>query len=186
MRLVRSSRRLSQLLFLGITIGGLLYSTQVDSFVVPPQRAFARKYPHNDIVPTQTTATTTSCAPLGLFPSALLADGNLPADAFTDEVNILGDPTIQAIVGSFVVLMALLVLVKNVLGEMDSAIEKVLVDFETTLREKHAPRWTNIEKRLESCKTEDERAQKLFAIMEKLQAEEPEFMARLNAEMTGN
>ena len=128
--------------------------------------------------------TPTRASPLDLFPvsTTWLAD-ELPADAFTDEIDLFGDSTVQLLVGGFALVVLLLVAAKSLLGQMDAAIESVLVDFENTMKRNHETRWTNIEKRLEPCATPDERAQKLFEIMEKLQADEPEFMARLQDEM---
>ena len=66
---------------------------------------------------------------------------------------------------------------------MDNAIEATLLDFETTMKRFHTKRWEKkIAPQLEGL-GDDERAQKLFDIMEQLQKEDPEFMAKVNNQM---
>jgi 3-methyladenine DNA glycosylase AlkC len=65
---------------------------------------------------------------------------------------------------------------------MDSAIEKVLRDFESTMKKKYASRWVSIETKLKGLK-EPDRSQKLFEIMEDLQKTEPDFYAKVNEDM---
>ena len=65
---------------------------------------------------------------------------------------------------------------------MDEAIEKVLVEFENTMKGKYPSRWVSMEAKLDGL-VEPERSQRLFAIMEELQASEPQFMAKVNSEM---
>ena len=103
-------------------------------------------------------------------------------DAFSDNVDVFGDSTIQLIFIGFGVLVTLALVAKFFLNQMDSAIEKVLVDFETTMRNKYASRWVSIEAKLDGL-DEPERSQKLFQLMENLQQTEPFFMDEVNKEM---
>lgn len=103
-------------------------------------------------------------------------------DAFSDNVDIFGDSAIQPILIGFGVLVILALVVKFFLNQMDSAIEKVLVDFESTMKDKYASRWVSIEAKLDGL-NESERSQKLFQIMESLQQTEPFFMEEVNKEM---
>ena len=64
------------------------------------------------------------------------------------------------------------------------SIEKVLVEFESTMKRKYASRWVSIAAKLEGL-DEPERSQKLFAIMEQLQETEPQFMAKVNGNSQG-
>ena len=65
---------------------------------------------------------------------------------------------------------------------MDSAIEKVLVDFEEVMRESYPTRWVDISEQLDGLDS-DERQAKLIQIMEDLQKKDPEFMERVNKKM---
>jgi len=102
-------------------------------------------------------------------------------DAFTDEI-VLMDPTIRLLLTGFGVVVVLAIAAKFFLSQMDSAIEKVLVEFETTMRRKYASRWVSIEAKLDGL-VEPERAQRLFSIMEELNQSEPDFMAKVNRDM---
>lgn len=101
----------------------------------------------------------------------------LQADAFTDEI-VLFDDTIKIILFSFTAFVVLALVAKFFLNQMDSAIEKVLIEFESTLKTKYASRWVSIEAQLKGL-NEPERSQKLFVIMEEMQKKEPEFYAKL-------
>lgn len=125
-----------------------------------------------------------------LPPSILLTDEmnsnteNVPVgfeDAFQDDI-VLFDSTIQLLAIGFGVLVVLALAAKFLLNQMDSAIEKVLVEFETTMKGKYASRWVSIEAKLDGL-VEPERSQRLFAIMEELQVSEPDFMAQVNRDM---
>ena len=117
-------------------------------------------------------------------PSLLLNDA-LPiseTEAFTDEIDLFGDPTIQLLLVGFGVVVTLAIGAKLYLNQMDEAIEKVLVEFENTMKGKYPSRWVSMEAKLDGL-VEPERSQRLFAIMEELQASEPQFMAKVNSEM---
>ena len=103
-------------------------------------------------------------------------------DAFSDNVDVFGDSTIQLLFIGFGVLVILALAAKFFLNQMDSAIEKVLIDFESTMKEKYASRWVSIEAKIDGL-NEPERSQKLFQIMENLQQTEPFFMEEVNKEM---
>ena len=120
-------------------------------------------------------------------------------NAFTDQIDYLGDPTVQAIVlifgGVILVLGGLAVLSQK----MDAAIENVLVDFETVMtstnnntnsnndNKEFQRKWREIESQLAIYDNEVEksrlRKQKLFEIMEELERTEPELMKRVSAKM---
>jgi hypothetical protein len=72
------------------------------------------------------------------------------------------------------------------LEHMDSGFEYVLVEFEKTMRAIYPSRWYKLEKEA-GLKDLDEiqRSVKLIAIMERLQEEEPEFMAEVNTNIVG-
>lgn len=180
----------------------LLAKISVLSFMTPVAAAFAP----SKAFQTRTKLVQMQMHPLDLnsLPSFLLSDEtitefavakneqNYPAstatptsigveNAFTDDV-VLFDSTVQLLLGGFVVFVVLATAAKFFLNQMDSAIEKVLVDFESTMKRKYASRWVSIEAQLDGLE-EPKRSQKLFAIMENLQASEPEFMAKVNKDM---
>jgi hypothetical protein len=103
-------------------------------------------------------------------------------DSFQDDIDLFGDPTIRALVIGFGVLVILATLAKFFLNQMDSAIEKVLVDFESTMKKKYESRWNTIEANLDGL-AEPERSQRLFEIMEGLEQSEPAFMEKVKREM---
>ena len=102
-------------------------------------------------------------------------------EAFNDDIQFL-DPTIKLELGIFGVVVLLLLAANALLGQMDSAIEKVLADFERAMKSKYASRWIEIEEELDGLEGA-ERTQKLGAIMERMQNEEPKLMERINADM---
>jgi hypothetical protein len=108
---------------------------------------------------------------------------NIP-DAFMDQVDLVNDPLIRNIVAVFGIIVLVLVAVNALLAQMDSAIENVLVDFEKTMRAIDPTRWYELEEEA-GLKDLDQiqRSVKLIAIMERLEKEEPEFMAKLNKKM---
>ena len=114
-----------------------------------------------------------------LFPSLINAE---ETGAFTDKIDYFGDPLIQTMFGGFGVILLLLVAANALLGQMDSAIEKVLVDFEEVMRESYPTRWVDISEQLDGLDS-DERQAKLIQIMEDLQKKDPEFMERVNKKM---
>mmetsp|Transcript_2910 Transcript_2910/g.8488 ORF Transcript_2910/g.8488 Transcript_2910/m.8488 type:complete len:180 (-) Transcript_2910:1009-1548(-) len=102
-------------------------------------------------------------------------------EAFKDDIQFI-DPTIKLELGVFAAVVLLLVAASALLGQMDNAIEKVLGDFEKTMKSKYASKWIEIEDELEGLGSA-ERTQKLGAIMERMQKEEPKLMERVNADM---
>ena len=113
-------------------------------------------------------------------------DVQLVPDAFTDQVDLVNDPLIRNIVAVFGITVLVLVGVNALLAQMDSAIENVLVDFEKTMRAIYPRRWDALEEEA-GLKDLDQiqRSVKLMAIMDRLQAEEPEFMTKVNENMVG-
>ena len=109
-------------------------------------------------------------------------------EAFTDEIDLVGDPLVQKMVGAFGVVIVLLLVANVLLGQMDGAIRNVLGDFEQAMRTRYASRWIEIEEELEGLgidsETESpERTEALMKIMERMEREEPTLMERVNAEM---
>ena len=78
---------------------------------------------------------------------------------------------------------ALLLLLKSLTNQMDAAIEKVLLDFESTIKDNYPQRWDKIAAELDQLPNE-ERPAKLVSIMEQMQEEEPEFMTQVKEKMT--
>lgn len=121
------------------------------------------------------------------FPNLIISSDQVEAvdkgieEAFQDDI-IYFDSTIQLIGGAAIVLVLLAAAAKFFLDKMDEAIEKVLVDFERTMKDKYASRWVSIEAKLDGLQ-EPERSQKLFSIMEELQTSEPQFMDKVNKDM---
>lgn len=106
-------------------------------------------------------------------------------DAFTDQIDPFGDSTVQLIFIGFGIVIILSIIAKLLLNQMDDAIEKVLIDFERVMKVKYPSRWVSIDKKLEGL-GEVERSQKLFEIMEGLQQSEPDFMKRVNEDMSSS
>ncbi len=106
-------------------------------------------------------------------------------DAFTDQINLnpFQDSTIQLILTSFGIMTLLAIIIKFFLNQMDNAIEKVLIDFESTMKSKYPSRWVSIEAKLNGL-DDVKRSQRLFEIMEDLQVNEPDFMKKVNENMT--
>jgi len=102
--------------------------------------------------------------------------------AFTDEINFLDGP-ILTMLGIFGVVVVGLVVFKALAGQMDSAIEQVLVDFEATMKQSYPQRWQNdIRPQLDGLAGEA-RQQKLVQLMEEIQTTDPEFMGRVQQKM---
>jgi hypothetical protein len=120
--------------------------------------------------------------------SILIADESntdIPMEqAFQDSVNLfdLSGP-LGTILISTGAAIALLIMLKSLTSQMDAAIEKVLVDFESTMRENYPERWNVISAQLDNV-SPDERPSKLVFIMEQMQEEEPEFMNQVKEKMT--
>jgi len=121
------------------------------------------------------------------FAIATLGDGGFflssdVSDSFTDEVNLFGDPTIQAMVGAFGVVVLLLFVFNLLIGKMDNAIESVLLDFERVMSTKYSKQWSKIEKELEGL-DEAARTKKLYEVMEEYKEQFPELMDKVNEDM---
>jgi hypothetical protein len=140
--------------------------------------------------PLQASQEVSSLVP-SFLPSILTAEDipsdvqieNIP-DAFMDQVDLVNDPLIRNIVAVFGIVVLVLVGVNALLAQMDSAIENVLVDFEASMKAFYPTRWYEIEQEA-GLKDLDQiqRSVKLIAVMERLQNDEPEFMAKLNKKM---
>ena len=107
------------------------------------------------------------------------------SDAFTDQVDLWGDPTIRLLLGGFTIVVIVLFVMKQIVSQMDAAIEGVLGDFERTLKQNHPAKWASIKKQLLAL-TEEARAQKLFQIMQELEQTEPQFMKQVQQQMAEN
>ncbi len=105
-------------------------------------------------------------------------------DAFNDQIDLFGDSTVQLLFLGFTILIALSVVAKSLLDQMDNAIEKVLTDFERVLKEnpKYKLRWMEIQEQINGLE-EPQRSQKLFEIMEELQKNDPQLMEKVNRDM---
>jgi hypothetical protein len=127
-----------------------------------------------------TGATTTDTA---------IAAASDASEVFTDQIDLFGDPTVRTLFlvfgGVVVVLAGLSVLSKKV----DDAIENVVGEFEVVLRSspEFKSKWEEIEPQLKQYDQEVDKAlkrnQKLFEIMEEMQAKEPALMERINTKM---
>jgi hypothetical protein len=103
------------------------------------------------------------------------------AAAFSDSI-VTFDGTIQTMVIVFGVVVLILAGMKAYSGQMDAAIEEVLVDFEATLKRSYPQRWQDMEEQLTGLGG-DERDIELLRIMEELQQKEPAFMTQLTKKM---
>ena len=123
---------------------------------------------------------------------AAIAAASDASEAFTDQIDYFGDPMIRNLFivfgGVILVLSGLSVLSQKV----DSAIEGVVVDFESVLKSnpEFKTKWQEIQLQLEpfESETNDEEAslkrkQKLFEIMESLYETEPTLMKKINSKM---
>mmetsp|Transcript_10597 Transcript_10597/g.21374 ORF Transcript_10597/g.21374 Transcript_10597/m.21374 type:complete len:215 (-) Transcript_10597:3055-3699(-) len=169
------------------------------SGVVPAQRAYPKQLMHHElhILPPPVSSTIDSVhfndasASLSHHVSSMLvaAAQDIGIDeAFTDEIDLFGDPLVQKMVGAFGVVIVVLLAANALLGQMDGAIRNVLGDFEQAMRTRYASRWIEIEEELEGLgidsETESpERTEALMKIMERMEREEPAMMERVNAEM---
>lgn len=127
-----------------------------------------------------------------LASEAAIAAASDASEAFTDQIDYFGDPMIRNLFivfgGVILVLSGLSVLSQKV----DSAIEGVVVDFESVLKSnpEFRTKWQEIQLQLEpfESETNDEEAslkrkQKLFEIMEGLYETEPALMKKVNSKM---
>jgi len=99
-------------------------------------------------------------------------------DAFSDQISFTDGP-VGVLLAAFGLFVVLAVGFKAVMSEMDTAIEKVLQDFEINMKQYHPKRWNKIEEKQLAGLTGDERDMKLLQVMEQLQKDEPEFMTKL-------
>jgi hypothetical protein len=170
----------------------------VDAFVTPlssPSFASTQRLTSQfrAVSPLQAYQHVSSVAVPSFLPSLLTAEDipgdvqleNIP-DAFVDQVDLLNDPLIRNIVAVFGIAVLVLAGVNVILAKMDSAIDNVLGDFEKTMRASYPSRWYELEEEA-GLKGLDQiaRSVKVIAIMERLQNEDPEFMAELNQKMVG-
>ena len=119
-----------------------------------------------------------SCSPIQSLSLALNEDDIPLEEAFQDSVSLTDGP-IGVLLAAFAVFVVLAIGFKAVMGEMDSAIEKVLQDFEATLKAYDPERWRVIEEMELKGLAGEERDIKLLQVMERLQEEEPDFMTQV-------
>jgi hypothetical protein len=110
-----------------------------------------------------------------------IADEISVDQAFTDSI-VSFDGSVRNMVVGFGVVVLLLAGLKALTGQMDNAIQNVLVEFETTMTRYFPQRWDAIAAELTGIEG-DERDIKLLALMEKLQEKDPDFMARVKKKM---
>jgi hypothetical protein len=118
------------------------------------------------------------------LPSFLTAE-DIPDDIQLEPIPFdVNDPMLRNIVAVFGIVVLVLVAANALTSKMDSAIENVLVDFEKAMRAFYPSRWYELEEEA-GLKDLDriERSVKLIAIMDRLEKEESEFMAKLNEKM---
>jgi hypothetical protein len=127
---------------------------------------------------------TNSALPLlGGFTSSLLTADDITVDqAFSDSIVTFDGPIRNMAIG-FAVVVLVLAGLKVLTDQMDAAIEKVLVDYEATLKRFFPQRWELIAEQLVGLDG-DERDIKLLALIEALQESDPAFMARVKEKMT--
>mmetsp|Transcript_86508 Transcript_86508/g.249854 ORF Transcript_86508/g.249854 Transcript_86508/m.249854 type:complete len:181 (-) Transcript_86508:190-732(-) len=127
-------------------------------------------------------------SPLDAFSNIILSDETSAisvddeASAFTDQINFLDGP-ILTMLGVFGVVMVALIGLKLLTNQMDSAIEQVVVDFESTLETYYPQRYQKDIRPLLEGLADEERQQKLVQIMENFQRTDPEFMTRVQEKM---
>jgi hypothetical protein len=109
-------------------------------------------------------------------------DGDVPV--FVDEINFL-DGTVLTMFGFFGVVITILIGLKLLTDKMDSAIEEVVTDFETTMKEYYPQRYQNDVQPLlvKNKDTDISRQETLVKIMEDYQTKDPEFMNRVKQKM---
>jgi hypothetical protein len=145
--------------------------------------------PKNGLAFVATSSTTRDSTALGALPfdmpTSLLVTVDEAVDnidaAFSDSINAMDGP-IKIMIGTFGIVILVLVALKALAGQMDNAINQVLLEFETTLKRFHPQRWKTIEEQLEGLEG-DPRDVKLLTMMEELQDTEPKFMAKVEEQM---
>lgn len=175
-----------------IVFGLCLLPTSCDSFVAQRRTTVERVVTTRRLqaqLPTETTAQLLlgdkSCGAHSLMQLLLTTttaamattDDTGMQDAFQDEISWADGPV--RIMGlAFVTVILLLTGLKVVVDQTDTAIKKVLADSEEALKRYHPQRWAKIEEELQGF-TGDDRYQKLIAIMESLEEQEPELMSQV-------
>jgi hypothetical protein len=169
----------------------------VDAFVTPPRSlahhvvnvmpsspfsasAQRLKSECRAVSPLQAYQHVSSVAIPSFLPSFLTAE-DIPDDTQLERIPFdVNDPILRNIVAVFGIVILVLVAVNALTAKMDSAIENVLVDFEKGMRAYYPDSWDELEEEA-GLKDLDriERSVKLIAIMDRLEKEESEFMAKL-------
>jgi hypothetical protein len=132
------------------------------------------------VSPLQAYQHVSSVAVPSFLPSFLTAE-DIPDDMQLENIPFdVNDPMLRNIVAVFGIVIFALAAFNALTSKMDQAIENVLVDFEKGMRAYYPSRWYELE---EEAGLNDldkiERSVKLIAIMERLQQDESEFMAKL-------
>jgi hypothetical protein len=136
------------------------------------------------VSPLQAYQHISSVAIPSFLPSLLTAE-DIPDDTQLENIPFdVNDPMLRNIVAVFGIVVLVLVAVNALTAKMDSAIENVLVDFEKAMRAFYPSRWYELEEEA-GLKDLDriERSVKLIAIMDRLEKDESEFMAKLSEKM---
>jgi hypothetical protein len=136
------------------------------------------------VSPLQAYHHVSSVALPSFLPSFLTAE-DIPDDIQLERIPFdVNDPMLRNIVGVFGIVILVLIVINALTSKMDSAIENVLIDFEKAMRAFYPSRWYKLEEEA-GLKDLDriERSVKLIAIMDRLNKEESEFMAKLNEKM---
>jgi hypothetical protein len=114
--------------------------------------------------------------------SSLMISDTITTDtAFSDSI-VTFDDSVRNMIIVFTVFVALLTGIKLLTGQMDQAIEQVLIEFESTMKRFYPQRWQVLAESLEGLEG-DAREVKLLSIMDELQSSDPEFMARVKEKM---
>jgi hypothetical protein len=122
-------------------------------------------------------------SPRDLFPSSQwIADDVGMDQAFNDSIVSFDGPVRNMVIG-FGVIVLILAGLKVLTGQMDDAIQNVLVEFEATMKRSYPQRWQVITEELIGLEG-DERDVKLLNLMETLQEKDPDFMARVKEKMS--
>ena len=130
------------------------------------------------------------------FPSVLSSAGediaavvdraDIPVEeAFQDTISFTDGP-VGVLVAAFAVFVVLAVGFKAVMGQMDSAIEQVIADFESTMKQFYPERWEEIEQSSLEGLEGDARDIELLRVMEELQQKDPAFMSQVADRSTGS
>ena len=168
----------------GTRIAGVKTQLQAFSFQTASSFVISDEIGVGELLSDGTGATATTTAT-----ETAIAAASDASEVFTDQIDLFGDPTVRTLFlvfgGVVVVLAGLSVLSKKV----DDAILSVVGDFEVVLRTspEFKSKWAEIEPQLKQYDQEVDKAikrkQKLFEIMEEMQAKEPALMERINTKM---